>query len=314
MSFGYSKISKCSVFRLILSFSLVFAWWEPNAAWGVERPNVVATTTVVADLVHQIAGNRVEIDCLMGPGIDPHSFKATPRDADRLARADIVFASGLHLEGKLSVLLDRLARRTQVVQVTDSLPKEKLIRVTKSLYDPHVWFDPILWSECTKKVVVSLGRIDPSGSTQFADMGADYCQRLETLDQQIREKLSTIDPTHKVMVTSHDAFRYFGRAYGIEVVGIQGTSTESETGLHDINRLVDLVVTRRISAVFVETSVADRNMTALREGAQSRGHVVRLGGRLYSDALGAPGTGAETLEGALRANVDVIVSGLTGEN
>ena len=314
MSFGCSKISKCSVFRLILSFSLVFAWWEPNAVWGVERPNVVATTTVVADLVHQITGNRVEIDCLMGPGIDPHSFKATPRDADRLARADIVFASGLHLEGKLSVLLDRLARRTQVVQVTDSLPKEKLIRVTKSLYDPHVWFDPILWSECTKKVVVSLGRIDPSGSTQFADMGADYCQRLETLDQQIREKLSTIDPTHKVMVTSHDAFRYFGRAYGIEVVGIQGTSTESETGLHDINRLVDLVVTRRIPAVFVETSVADRNMTALREGAQSRGHVVRLGGRLYSDALGAPGTGAETLEGALRANVDVIVSGLTGEN
>ena len=314
MSFGYSKISKCSVFRLILSFSLVFAWWEPNAARGVERPNVVATTTVVAALVHQIAGNRVEIDCLMGPGIDPHSFKATPRDADRLARADIVFASGLHLEGKLSVLLDRLARRTQVVQVTDSLPKEKLIRVTKSLYDPHVWFDPILWSECTKKVVVSLGRIDPSGSTQFADMGADYCQRLETLDQQIREKLSTIDPTHKVIVTSHDAFRYFGRAYGIEVVGIQGTSTESETGLHDINRLVDLVVTRRIPAVFVETSVADRNMTALREGAQSRGHVVRLGGRLYSDALGAPGTGAETLEGALRANVDVIVSGLTGEN
>ncbi|MEO1991382.1 MAG: zinc ABC transporter substrate-binding protein [Pirellulales bacterium] len=314
MNFGCSKNSARSFFYFIVAVFPSFCGLGQHAASACERPKVVATTTVVADLVYQIAGNRVEIDCLMGPGIDPHSFKATPRDADRLARADIVFASGLHLEGKLSVLLDRLARRTHVVQVADTLPKEKLIQVTKSLYDPHVWFDPILWSDCVNEVVISLKNIDPSGSTYFADRGSAYCSLLKTLDDQIRKELSTIASTHRVMVTSHDAFRYFGRAYGIQVVGIQGTSTESETGLHDINRLVDLVVTRRIPAVFVETSVADRNMTALREGAQARGHVVGLGGRLYSDALGPTGTGAETLEGALRANVRVIVSGLKGEN
>jgi manganese/zinc/iron transport system substrate-binding protein len=259
-----------------------------------------------------VAGDEVETDCLMGPGVDPHSFKATPRDADRLARADLVVASGLQLEGKLAALLERLGRRKRVVSVAESIPKDRLIEVGDGLYDPHVWFDPTLWAVCVEAVVEPLGQIVPAGRPRFEAAAAQYRGRLKRLDDALRERVAAIPERRRVLVTSHDAFRYFGRAYAIDVVGIQGMSTESEAGLNDINRLVDLVVSRGVPAVFVETSVADRNVTALREGAQAKGHGVRLGGRLYSDALGGPQSGAETLEEALRANVDVVVAGLAG--
>ncbi len=292
--------------RVAVALSAVLA---PRLAVAAP-PRVVATTTIVADLVRQVAGARVEIDCLMGPGIDPHSFKATPRDADRLARADLVVASGLHLEGKLATILERLGRRTRVVPVAESIPQDRLIAAGDGLHDPHVWFDPALWAACVGAVVDPLAAVDPPGRDAFVAAAAAYRDRLGRLDEEIRRLLETIPETRRVMVTSHDAFRYFGRAYGLEVVGVQGMSTESEAGLNGINRLVDLVVTKQVPAVFVETSVADRNMTALREGARARGHEVRLGGRLYSDALGGPGSRAETLEDALRANAEVLVAGL----
>jgi manganese/zinc/iron transport system substrate-binding protein len=253
---------------------------------------VVATTTVVADLVRQIAGDAVSVDCLMPAGVDPHSYKATPRDADRLSRADLVVASGLHLEGKLA---------------------NRLLDAGAGLSDPHVWFDAGLWSLGVPAVAEKLAQLDPPRAERYREAGRDYAARLVELDGEIRDRLASLPIERRVMVTAHDAFRYFGRAYDIEVVGIQGTSTEAEAGLGDINRLVDLVVTRDLPAVFVETSVSDRNVTALREGALSRGHTVRLGGRLYSDSLDAPGSGAETLEGALRANVATIVAGLSGD-
>ena len=280
------------------------AWAEPPVR------NVVATTTVVADLVRQVGGDRVTVDCLMGPGIDPHSYRATPRDADRLARAHLIVASGLHLEGKLSELLSRLARRVPVTAVADTLPRDKLLPVADDLYDPHVWFDARLWSLCVPAVVDALAKLDPGGREHYQSRGADYVVRLESLDAKLRDRLATIPKQRRVLVTAHDAFRYFGRAYDVEVVGVQGTSTESEAGLADINRLVDLIVSRGIPAVFVETSVSDRNVTALREGAQARGHTVALGGELYSDALGAPGSGGETLEEVLEANVETIRAGL----
>lgn len=312
MFFGPSK--NLSRFGFPLGFALSFFTnaAAPTAAADDGRPRVLATTTIVADLVRQVAGDEVEIDCLMGPGVDPHSFKATPRDADRLARADLVFASGLHLEGKLAALLERLARRKRVTSVADSIPKDRLIEVSAGLYDPHVWFDPKLWSACVEAVVEPLAERVPTGRPQFEAAAAEYCRRLASLDDALQKRIATIPESRRVLVTSHDAFRYFGRAYSLDVVGIQGTSTESEAGLNDINRLVDLVVSRKIPAVFVETSVADRNVTALREGARARGHDVRLGGRLYSDALGGPESDAGTLEVALRANVDVLVAALGG--
>jgi manganese/zinc/iron transport system substrate-binding protein len=270
----------------------------------------VATTTVVADLVRQIAGARVDVDCLMAAGIDPHSYKATPRDADRLARANLVVASGLHLEGKLADLLERLSRRVPLIAVADAIPASRLLDAGAGLHDPHVWFDAELWSLGVPAVAERLAKLDPPHAEAYREAGRAYAERLVALDGELRESLAEIPLERRVMVTAHDAFRYFGRAYGIEVVGIQGTSTESEAGLGDINRLVDLVVTRKLPAVFVETSVSDRNVTALREGAGARGHTVGLGGRLYSDSLDAPGSGAGTLEEALRANVATIVSAL----
>jgi len=284
-----------------------------GGAAGAGRPRVVATTTVVADLVRQVGGDRVTVDCLMAAGIDPHSYKPTPRDADRLAGADLVVASGLHLEGKLAALLERLARTRPVVAVGDSLPADRLLAAGGGQHDPHVWFDARLWSMGVPAVAEALVRIDPAAADDYRRRARDYAARLEALDERIGGQLASIPAGRRVLVTAHDAFRYFGRAYGIEVVGVQGTSTESEAGLGDINRLVDLVVDRGIPAIFVETSVSDRNVEALREGARARGHEVALGGRLHSDSLGGPGSGAETLEEALTANVATIVRGLKGE-
>ena len=300
MFFGTSKTFLCgwaAAFALLLS-----------SEGRADQPaaTVVATTTVVADLVRQVGGERVAVDCLMGPGIDPHSYRATPRDADRLAKAKLVIASGLHLEGKLAELLSRLGRRVPVTAVADNLPRDQLLPVADNLHDAR------LGSLCVPAVVEALAKLDPGGREHYETRGAGYARRLESLDGRMRDRLATIPKQRRVLVTAHDAFRYFGRAYDVEVVGVQGTSTESEAGLADINRLVETIVSRGIPAVFVETSVSDRNVTALREGAQARGHAVALGGRLYSDALGGPGSGCETLEAMLTANVETIHAGLSG--
>lgn len=281
-----------------------------SAVAGISRPRIVATTTVVADLVRQIGGERVAVDCLMAPGIDPHSYKPTPRDADRLAGADLVVASGLHLEGKLAGILERLGDRRPVAIAAEALPADDLIAVGGGLHDPHVWFDPKLWSRCAPVVAEALARVDPAAAETYRERAAAYATRLLELDERLRSRIASIPPDRRVLVTAHDAFRYFGRAYGLEVVGVQGTSTESEAGLADINRLVDLVVNRGLPAVFIETSVSNRNVTALCEGARARGHQVVLGGTLHSDSLGGPGSGAETLEAALTRNVETIVAGL----
>ena len=284
----------------------------PRSAVG--RVQVLATTTIVADLVRQVAGTDADVACLMAPGIDPHSYKPTPADADRLQRADLVVASGLHLEGRLAALLERLADRRAVLSLGDRLPAERILAVTDGLHDPHVWFDAALWSLCPPLVAETLAGLDPAHADGYRARAAAHVAELAGLDRRVRERMAAIPPERRVLVTAHDAFRYFGRAYGVEVIGVQGTSTESEAGLHDINRLVDLLVTRRIPAVFVETSVADRNVAALIEGARARGHVVEIGGRLYSDSLGEPGSGAETLAAALTANVETLAAALTAGN
>jgi manganese/zinc/iron transport system substrate-binding protein len=286
---------------------------RPPRSTGRRLPRILATTTVVADLVRQVGGDRVDVDCLMAAGIDPHSYKATPRDTDRLLRADLVVASGLHLEGRLAELLGRMADRVPVLSVADALPADRLLSATDGIPDPHVWFDAGLWSLLPTEVAEALAGIDPEHAVEYRERAAGYAERLRTVDDAVRRRIGAIPASQRVLVTAHDAFRYFGRAYGIEVVGVQGTNTTSEAGLGDINRLVDLVVDRSIPAVFVETSVADRNVTALVEGARARGHALRLGGRLYSDSLGDAASGADTLAGALDANVETIVAALAGE-
>jgi len=279
---------------------------------ALARPHVavLATTTVVADLVREVAGPGVAVDCLMPPGVDPHSYRATPRDAERLAAADLVFASGLRLEGRLAELLARLGRRRHVVFVADTLPKERLIPVGAGRDDPHVWFDLGLWKDCVPAVADALAAADPVDAEGYRARAAAYVARLEAAEAEITTRLAVIPADRRVLVTAHDAFAYFGRAYGLEVVGVQGTNTESEAGLGDINRLVARLVAERIPVVFIETSVSPRNVRALVEGAAAAGHAVALGGTLHSDSLGPPGSGADTLIAAVLANVDTIVAGL----
>ena len=286
---------------------------RPLAATADGKPRVVATTTIVADLVRQVAGEAVAIETLMGPGVDPHSYRPTPRDADRLVRADLVVASGLHLEGRLQSLLERLGRRKPVIFVAEGLPENDLLEAEAGLPDPHVWFDASLWARCVPGVVAALERIAPELSEDFHRRGDDYRERLESLHGSLRARLAAVPASRRVLVTAHDAFRYYGRAYSIEVVGVQGVSTESEAGLADVNRLVDLVVDRSIPAVFVETSVPDRSVRAILEGAAARGHAVTTGGRLYSDALGPPGSDGDTLTAALEANTQRIATALGGD-
>jgi manganese/zinc/iron transport system substrate-binding protein len=296
------------IVNVILVLSLLLASWNNLEAASPIR--VIATTTIVADLVEQVGGDLVVVESLMADGVDPHSYRATPRDIDRLVRADLIVANGLHLEGKLAELLERIGRKRPFLAVGNAVPKDELLSIGNDLFDPHIWFDAKLWSYCPSAVADALSQLDSKAALDYRQRAEKYSKDLLELDKNVKGKFKEIPPQRRVLITAHDAFRYFGRAYGLEVIGVQGTSTESEAGLADMNKLVELVVQRKIPAVFVETSVSDRNVTALIEGAAARGHSVRLGGRLYSDALGPAGGGGDTLERALLSNVDTIIEAL----
>ncbi|MBL8826512.1 MAG: zinc ABC transporter substrate-binding protein [Planctomycetaceae bacterium] len=274
------------------------------------RPiRVVCTTGMVADLVRNVGGDRVHVEQLMGEGVDPHLYKSSPGDLSRLDAADVIFYSGLHLEGKMAELFERIAARKRTIAVTANLAHDRLIGDENS-HDPHVWMDVALWSETTQTVLETLSEFDPTHAAEYQSRQSEYREQLAALDQECRAKLAAIPAERRVLVTAHDAFSYFGRAYQTEVRAIQGISTESEAGVREINDLVSFLVERKIKAVFVETSVSDRNIQALIEGCQSRGHRVTIGGALYSDAMGAAGTPEGTYIGMIRKNVATIVDAL----
>lgn len=273
---------------------------------------VVGTTGMVADLAREVGGERVNVVGLMGPGIDPHLYKASHGDTQRLARADVVFYNGLNLEGKMIDVLVRMGRRKPTYAVTEYVPEERLREPPEfsGHYDPHVWFDVSLWTYAVDRVRDALTEVDPDGRDYYAARASAYKERLRELDDYVRRRISEIPPERRVLVTAHDAFGYFGAAYGMEVVGLQGISTATEYGLRDVQALVDMIVERGIKAVFVEASVAPRAIEAVVSGVRARGHSVTIGGTLYSDSLGEPGTLPGTYIGMVRHNVDTIVAAL----
>ena len=276
---------------------------------------VVATTGMIADAVRALGGERVTVEALMGPGIDPHAYRQTRSDIVALAQADLVLWHGLFLEAQLEALLLDLARTNEVVAVAEALPREDLIAHGDyaGRFDPHVWMDPGLWAMVVGAVRDTLIAAAPDASALIAANAEAYLADLDALAAYAREVLASVPPERRVLVTAHDAFNYFGAAYGFEVVGIQGISTASEAGLRRIAELVDLLVEREIAAVFVETSVSDRNIRALIEGAAAAGHEVAIGGELYSDAMGAPGTYEGTYMGMIDHNVTTIARALGGD-
>mgnify|MGYP002778989751 CR=1 FL=1 len=274
---------------------------------------VVTTTGLIADAVRNVTGDAAEVHALMGPGVDPHLYKATVRDIKLLTRADVVFYGGLHLEGKLEDVLRKTGRIRATVAVTDGIPKGRLLRAGKASdsHDPHIWFDVGLWKDCVGQISRTLHRADSAHAALYQRNTARYIAELDSLDAFVKMRLGQIPKPQRVLVTAHDAFKYFGRAYDVEVRGLQGISTLSEYGLRDVTDLVRFITERRIRALFVETSVSPRAITAVVEGCRARGHSVRIGGDLYSDALGNARTNADTYVKMVRHNVNTIAGALS---
>ncbi|MFV0445978.1 MAG: metal ABC transporter solute-binding protein, Zn/Mn family [Planctomycetaceae bacterium] len=278
--------------------------------------DIVCTTGMVADIVQQVAGSRATVTALFG-SVDPHTYEPTAKDVERILAADVVFYSGLLLEGPTQKTLERAAARgRQVFAVTTSLEAETdYIRYPggiKSHPDPHVWMDVSAWSRCVANVEQVLSRIDPVGAADYQSQAATYRQELEQLDAYARESIASIPQAQRQLVTAHDAFEYFSRAYSIPVRSVQGISTESEAGTDDINRLVDFLVTQQVPAVFVESTVNQANLRAVIEGAARKGWSVSVAGELYSDAMGPTGTYEGTYLGMLDHNVTRITRALGG--
>lgn len=275
---------------------------------------VVATTGMIADTARRIGGDLVTVRALMGPGVDPHSYRQTRTDIVALTRAEQVLWNGLYLEAQMEDFLHDLSRRVPVDAVAEVIPVD--LRLSNEDYsdrfDPHVWMDPTLWALVAAEVAATLSERRPDDVETIAANAAVFQEDLARLSTYSDEVLQSVPEAARVLVTAHDAFNYFGRAHGFEVVGIQGISTESEAGLNRISELVDMLVSRKIGAVFVESSVSDRNIRALIEGAASRGHEVTIGGELYSDAMGPDGSYEGTYLGMIDHNVTTISRALGG--
>jgi manganese/zinc/iron transport system substrate-binding protein len=280
------------------------------------KVEVLATTGMIADAVRAVGGERVQIDTLMGPGVDPHLYLASPRDAARIQQAHLVLYNGLHLEGKMTDIFADRAQHDWTVPVAEAIPASELRTPEVGFegnHDPHVWFDVRLWMKVVEKVRDTLAEVDPLHADIYQKNAAAYLTQLDALDKEVREKLATVPSERRVLITAHDAFGYFGRAYGLEVKGLQGVSTAGDTSTRDVQDLADLIGTRKIKAVFTETSVPDKGMQTVMQTVRSKfkGFEVRLAeDKLYSDALGTPGSDAETYVGMVRHNVDAIVKAL----
>ncbi len=271
-----------------------------------DRYSILCTTGMIADIARNLAAERADITQLMPAGVDPHLYQPTRSDVVKLSEADVILYNGLHLEGKMGDLLDKMRKQGKVViAVCENLDGYELIDG-----DPHLWGDVKAWILVTKRLAQELSKFDPD--YDFASKVEAYVNSLGDLDTYAREAIATIPEDNAALITAHDAFAYFGRAYGIEVRGIQGITTESEAGLRDIEQVIDFIVERGIPAVFVESSVADKNVRALVEGARARGHQLEIGAALFSDATGPAGTYEGTYIGMIDHNVTYIVKALGG--
>ncbi len=281
------------------------------------RVRVVATTSMIADLAREIGGERVEVEGLMGPGVDPHLYRASEGDVARLAGADVVLFNGLHLEGRMGEVLESIESRGIAAEAVGEAVPESL-RITSAMFqsniDPHVWMDPGLWRQAAGAVAATLSEIDPGSADAYAGRLAEYRVRLDSLHAWVRRRADELPPARRVLVTAHDAFSYFGRAYEFDVRGLQGISTATEAGTADVQQLAAFVAEQRIPAMFVESSVPPRAIEAVRAAVRSRGHEVEIGGNLYSDALGDAESGADTYEAMIRHNVNTIVDAMKPAN
>ncbi|TVP57008.1 MAG: manganese transporter [Gemmatimonadales bacterium] len=302
--------TRCLVIALALFAVIACGGDDPSAGDGIR---VVTTIGMITDVVERVGGDRVSVQGLMGPGVDPHLYKASAGDVRRLAEAELIFYNGLHLEAAMGEVLAEMDGRTRTRAVTDALDRERLLTPPEfeGAYDPHVWSDVSMWISAVEVVRETLTEVDPEGAEEFERRAAEYIAELEELDEWVRSEIARVPDSLRVLVTAHDAFNYFGRAYGFEVRGLQGLSTATEAGTGDVQRLAEFIAQREIPALFIETSIPPRNIEAVRAAVRSRGFDVEIGGSLFSDAMGDPGTPEGTYPGMIRSNVRTIVDALT---
>ncbi len=277
-----------------------------------KKIRVVTTTGMIADMVREVAGDRAEVLAIMRPGTDPHGYKATESDVVKLAGADIIFYNGLHLEGRMGTIFEKMARRRPVIAVGDAVPREEVRPLAgyENQFDPHIWVDVALWMKALDPISRELTRLDPEAKELYEANAAEYRSELEALNVEVKQQIQSIPQARRVLVTAHDAFGYFGRRYGIEVVALQGISTVTQASVKDRERVVDLVVERKIKAIFIESSVPRRNIEAVQEDCRRLGHDVVIGVELFSDSMGKDGTPEGTYLGMIRHNVQAIVEAL----
>ncbi len=310
-----TSLSRRTFATMVLMTSGLAVARSRRVAFAAEgQLDIAATTGQVGDLLRNIGRERASVATLMGPGVDPHLYKASEQDVITLIDSDAIFYQGLHLEGKLGEVLEQLGKRRPVTAVGEGIPHDLL--TTPEGFDgnpdPHVWFDPTLWSYCADAVATALGGIDPDGVATYTENASSYKNQLTDLHAWALGELGTIPDQQRVLVTAHDAFGYFGRAYDIEVVGLQGISTSTEAGIREVQRIADLLAERQIPTIFVETSVPRRTIEAVQVAARDRGWEVSIGTPLYSDALGDSDSPEGTYLGMFRYNVQAIVQGLKG--
>lgn len=293
-----------------LTLCLTLASCGTDDAADDGRPFVVTTTMMLEDLVNQIAGEHVRVQGMMGPGVDPHLYRATPADVRRLERADLIIYNGLFLEARLAEVLARMSGRS--FAAAEQLSRDRLIEATDfgGTFDPHVWFDVSLWAEIAMLTGDRLAELVPEAADDIRAGAQAYADELMALNEWVRAEIASIPENRRVLITAHDAFGYFGRAYDIEVRGIQGLSTQSEAGLQDISRMVRFIIENEIPAIFLESSIAPRSIRSLMNGVRERGGEVALGGELFSDAMGSRDSPEGTYIGMVRHNVNTIVGAL----
>jgi manganese/zinc/iron transport system substrate-binding protein len=273
---------------------------------------IVTTTGMIKDAVEHVVGDKADVIALMGPGVDPHLYKATQGDLQKLTDADIIFYNGLHLEGKMGEVLEKLGKTKPVIAVASRIKEEQLRAVPgfQGTHDPHIWFDVKLWENAVLAVSDFMKQHDKANADLYDANSKKYLTRLDSLHEAVKISIQEIPKEQRVLITAHDAFGYFGDAYEIEVRGLQGISTVSEFGLKDVTELVNFIISRKIKAIFVETSVSQKSIEAVREGCQQKNWDVKIGGSLYSDAMGQAGTPDGDYIGMVSANVRTIVTAL----
>ncbi len=282
---------------------------------GKDKLNIVATTGMIADAARNVGGEQVMVNGLMGPGVDPHLYKASEGDVTRMSNADLIFYNGLHLEGAMSEVLEQMSGRIQTFAVSEGIDKGILLSSAdyKGAHDPHIWFDVTLWMKAVEGIRDMLKKIDPDKAEIYENNARAYLAKLDSLHQYVKSQAEIIPQQQRVLITAHDAFSYFGRAYGFEVKGLQGISTVSEAGTADVKDLAEYIVNNKIPAIFIESSVPKRNIEAVQAAVKSRGFEVKIGGELYSDAMGTRGTPEGTYLGMVRHNINTIVEALLAE-